>query len=287
MAFIPPLWSKFGSSGKDLLTKKYEYKNQLTAKNNVAADLTIESTVTVGESANLSGTEKIKYKNKDFGEVEAEVGTAPNKDKATLSAEVKAQKLYDGLTVTAKGTDVWTAKVGAEYKHESVATSASFEANKDSQQVEGTVVAGFDGFSVGGQAKYCFNHGINDYNFGAEYTQPDYVLTLKTEKKAEELVGSYWHSLPVSRGKLKTQVGGKVSWNLESGSKVFTVGTEHEIDEVTTVKGKINTDGDLGAVLEHRLTNPFMRLALSANWKVQDKTTSPKEFGVALTFGDI
>jgi len=287
MAFVPPLWSKFGTSLKDLLTKKFDYKNQLTVKNNVAADLSVESTVVVGDNSALSGTVKTKYKNKDFGEVEAEVGTAPNKDKATLSAEVKASKLYDGLTVTAKGTDVWTAKLGAEYKHESVATSVNFEATKDSNQVEGTIAAGFDGFSVGGQTKYCFNHGIADYNFGAEYSQPDYVLTLKTEKKAEHLIGSYWHNLPVSRGKLKTQVGGQVSWNLESGNKVFTVGTEHEIDEVTTVKGKIDTDGNLASVLEHRLTNPFMRLSLSANWKVQDKTTAPKQFGVALTFGDV
>jgi len=288
MAFVPPLWSKFGTALKDLLNKKYDYKNQLTAKNNVAADLSVESTVTVADNSSLSGTVKTKYKNKDFGEVETEIGTVPNKDKATLSAEVKATKLYDGLTVTAKGTDVWTAKVGADYRQESVAGSLAFEANKDSNQVEGTIAAGFDGFSVGGQTKYCFNHGIADYNFGAEYSQPEYVLTLKTEKKAETLIGSYWHNVPTSRNKLKTQVGAQVSWDLSgTGNKVFTVGTEHEIDEVTTVKGKINTDGQLAAVLDHRLTNPFMRLSLSANWQVQDKTTAPKQFGVALTFGDV
>jgi len=253
----------------------------------VAADLNVESTVVVGDNSGLSGTVKTKYKNKDFGEVEAEVGTAPNKDKATLSAEVKATKLYDGLTVTAKGTDVWSAKLGTEYKHESVAASLAVEATKESNQVEATLAAGFDGFSVGGQGKYCANHGIADYNFGAEYSQPEYVLTLKTEKKAEQLIGSYWHNLPTSRNKLKTQVGAQISWNLESGNKVFTVGTEHEIDEVTTAKGKIDTDGQLAAVLEHRLTNPFMRLSLSANWKVQDKTSAPKQFGVALTFGDV
>jgi hypothetical protein len=52
------------------------------------------------------------------------------------------------------------------------------------------------------------------------------------------------------------------------------------------IKDKIDTDGALGAVLEHRLANPHVKLNLSANWKVQDKTTTPKQFGVALTFGD-
>jgi len=287
MSFVPPLWSKFGTSAKDLLTKKYDYKHQLTTKNNVASDLTVESTVGVNENSSLNGLVKAKYKNKDFGEIETEIGTVPNKDKATLSAEVKATKFYDGLTIIAKGSDGQPlVKLGAEYRQDSVATSVTVEHTKEANQVEGTLAAGFDGFSVGGQGKYCSNHGVADYNFGAEYSQPEYALTLKTEKKAENLVGSYWHNVPTSRNKLKTQVGASVSWNLNEGNKVFTVGTEHDIDEVTTVKGKIDTEGALGTVLEHRLSNPAMRLNLSANWKVQDKTTAPKQFGVALTFGD-
>jgi len=67
---------------------------------------------------------------------------------------------------------------------------------------------------------------------------------------------------------------------------VFTVGTEHDIDEATGLKAKVDTEGVAAAVLEHRLSNPFLRLNLSANWKVQDKSTTPKQFGVALTFGD-
>jgi len=111
-------------------------------------------------------------------------------------------------------------------------------------------------------------------------------LTLKTENKTEKLVASYWHNVPTSRNKLKTQLGGQVNWNLENGSKVFTVGVEHDVDEVTTIKEKIDTEGVLAAVLEHRLSNPFLKLNLSANWQVKDKTTTPKQFGVALTFGD-
>jgi len=286
MAFVPPLWSKFGTNLKDLLTKKYDYKNQLTVKNNVASDLNIESTVTQGAASTFDGTVKATYKNKDFGQVETEVGTAPNKDKATLQAELKATKLYDGLTVIVKGADVPNLKVGVEYKHEAVSTSVTAEVGKESSSAEGSLVAGFEGFSVGGAGKYCTNHGIADYNFGAEYSQPEYTLTLKTESKVEKLVASYWHNIPTSRNKLKTQIGGQVNWNLETGAKVFTVGTEHDVDEVTTLKAKVDTEGVAAGVLEHRLSNPFLKLNLSANWQVKDKTTTPKQFGVALTFGD-
>jgi len=286
MAFVPPLWGKFGNNLKDLLTKKYDYKNQLSVKNNVASDLAIESTVGLGDAQTFTGTVKATYKNKDFGQIESEVGTVPNKDKATLQTEVKATKIYDGLTVIVKGTDVPNVKVTGEYRQESVSTSLQVEAAKDKTQFEGTLAAGFDGFTVGGQGKYCATHGLADYNFGAEYSQNEYALTIKTESKTEKLVGSYWHNVPSSRGKLKTQVGAQVNWNLENGSKVFTVGTEHDIDDATTVKGKIDTDGVLASVLEHRLTNPMVKLNLSANWAVKDKTTNPKQFGVALTFGD-
>jgi hypothetical protein len=286
MAFVPPLWGKFGNNLKDLLTKKYDYKNQLAVKNNVASDLAIESTVGLGDAQTFTGTVKATYKNKDFGQIESEIGTAPNKDKATLSTEVKATKIYDGLTVIVKGTDVPNVKVTGEYRQESVATSVQVEAAKDKTQVEGTLAVGFDGFTVGGQGRYCGNHGVADYNFGAEYSQNEYALTIKTEKKTDLLVGSYWHNIPSSRNKLKTQVGGQVNWNVDNGSKVFTVGTEHDIDEGTTVKGKIDTDGVLGAVVEHRLTNPAVKLNLSGNWQVKDKSTNPKQFGVALTFGD-
>jgi len=287
MAFIPPLWSNFGKSLKDLLSKKYDYKHQVTVKNNLGSDLGLESTVGLHEkdAGTFTGQVKAKYKNKDFGEVEAEINTHPNKDKATLQAEVKATKFYDGLTVGLRGLDIPTVRAGAEYRQESVATSVYVEAGKESNAVEGTLAAGFDGFTVGGQGKYCTVHGVVDYNFGAEYSHSDYFLTLKTAKKAEELLAGYFHTLP-GRGKLKTQVGAQVVWNLENGHKVFTVGTEHDIDETTATKAKIDTEGNLAAVLEHRLTNPLLRLSLSAQWRVSDRVAAPKQFGVALTFGE-
>ena len=41
---------------------------------------------------------------------------------------------------------------------------------------------GFDGLSVGGEVKFDVKHvnDIDDYNVGAEYSQPDYTATIKT-----------------------------------------------------------------------------------------------------------
>jgi voltage-dependent anion channel protein 2 len=286
-AFIPPLYSNIGKTFKDFIGKKYDYKNQISTKNNVqGGDVTLESTLVLGEgkekgSSDFSGTVKATYKNKDFGQFDGEIAT-----KGALSGELKATKLHDGLTVSLKATEKPTGKVTVEYRQESVATTLSAEVQTATTLVEGTLVAGVDGFSVGGQGVY--NSGkadVDDYNFAGEYTQPDYTLTVKTSQKAENVSGSYWHRIPSSRGKLSTQVGGQLAWDLQTNGRVFTLGTEHDVDETTSVKGKIDSTGIVSGVVEHRLANPAMKVGLSSQWNGKNKFTSDK-FGVALSFGD-
>jgi voltage-dependent anion channel protein 2 len=283
-AFVPPLFSKLGNSAKDLLTKKYDFKNTVGTKNNQNQDLSIESVATIGEGFDVSGNVKLKHKNKDVGEFEGEFNT-----KGTLTGELKATKLQDGLTVILKGTEKPTAKVGLEYKRESLAASVSSDVSfspSTSAKLEAAVVAGVDGFSVGGQGSYDTNKSVvDDYNFGAEYSDKDYTLTLKTAKKADEVIASYFHNLP-SKTKLKTQVGGQFSWALNTDQKVLTFGSEHDVDDTTTVKAKIDTNGAFATAIEHRLSNPALKVALSSTWDGKKKSFSPEKFGVALTFGD-
>jgi voltage-dependent anion channel protein 2 len=287
-AFFPPLYSKFGSSIKDLLTKKYDYKNQISTKNNVqGGDVNVESTIVLGEgkekgSSDFSGTVKTTYKNKDFGQFEGEIAT-----KGALAGELKATKLHEGLTVSLKATEKPTGKVGLEYKQDSLATTLSAEVQSGTTLVEGTVVAGVDGFSVGGQGLYnTAKNDLDDYNFGGEYAAPDYTFTVKTAAKAEQVVGSYWHRVPSSRGKLSTQVGGQLAWDLQTNARIFTLGTEHDVDDTTSVKAKIDSNGVVGGVVEHRLANPALKVGLSSQWNGKNKAFSSEKFGVALTFGD-
>jgi voltage-dependent anion channel protein 2 len=283
-AFVPPLFSKLGTSAKDLLTKKYDYKNSVGTKNNQNQDLSIESVATIAEGFDVSGNVKLKHKNKDIGEFEGEFNT-----KGTLTGELKATKLHEGFTVILKGTEKPTGKIGVEYKREALAASLSTEANfsgSTTAKIEATAVAGVDGFSVGGQSSYDTNKSVvDDYNFGAEYSEKDYTLTLKTAKKADEVIASYFHNLP-SKSKLRTQVGGQFSWCLNSDAKVLTLGSEHDVDDTTTVKAKIDTNGSFATAIEHRLANPALKVALSSQWDGKKKSFSPKDFGVALTFGD-
>jgi hypothetical protein len=286
MAFIPPVFSKIGDSIKKLLTKSYEhdYKNQVKVINKVSAELTFESTVSAGDSkkgGDLMGAVKTKYKNKDFGTIEGEIDTA-----GKLSGELALTTLAKGVEVTIKATDRPNGKLNIQYKAENVAATLGAAMESSTNKVDASVVAGFDNFSVGGSAEYdTAAADASDYNFGSEYSQPDYTVTVKTQNKANVLVGSYFYNLP-GRGKLPVAVGGQLDWNLKSNARTLTVGTDVTVDDTTSVRGKVDSNAVVSAAVEHRLANPLMRVALSGQWNAASRSSVPERFGVAVTFGD-
>jgi hypothetical protein len=295
--FVPPQFSKFGKGAADLLEKRFDYKTEITVANNLQSDVNVESTVTLGSGAlgDVSGKFKAKYKNRDFGEFEGEVLTKESEKKHTLSGELKFTELAKGLTVSLKGTDKPNGKVGVEYKQENVAVAASADVGKDSQVLEASAVAGFDNFSVGGSVAWnAAKSEVTDFGFGSEFSQPDYVITVRTKSKADTLLASYYHNIATGRAnKLKTQVGVAGEWKMtaadQSKARSITIGTEHDVDETTTIKAKIDTNYQVAALFERRLTNPWVKVAASALWDGATWATgshAPQKFGVALTFGD-
>jgi len=281
MAFVPPLYSKIGKSLSDLLKKKFEYSSKVSTRNNVNSEVNIESTATLSEKGTYSGAVKATYKNKDFGEVETEANT-----EGVFTGQVKATKLVDNLTVTVSGTERPSGKVLAEYAQDHFALSGQVEHNSETTKIEATAVVGFDGFSVGGQARYdTATSDFEDYNAAAEYTHDDFTATIVTTDRADKLTGSYIHRLK-NRAGLKSLVGGRFEFDLtkNNNARVLTIGAEHEVDKSTTVKGKIDNNGTLAAVVEHRLDNPSLKLQFAAQWK--GKNTTPEKFGFGLNFGD-
>jgi len=250
----------------------------------VTSDVTVESSASYSEKGTYSGNVKATYKNRDFGEVESEANTD-----GLLTGQIKATKLVDGLTVTLSGTERPSGKLLAEYQQEVFSVSGQVEHNAETTKLEGTAVVGFDGFSVGGQARYdTATADLEDYNAGAEYTHDDFTVTLVTTDRADKLVGSYFHKMK-NRGGLKSSVGGRFEYDLtkQANNRVLTIGAEHEIDSATTAKGKIDSNGSISALVEHRLGNPSLKLSFAAQWSGKNKTTTPEKFGVGMAFGDL
>jgi len=113
-------------------------------------------------------------------------------------------------------------------------------------------------------------------------------VSVKTEDQNNNVIGSYFHKLANRTFGLKTVVGGRVEYNLRNTDNNMTmkIGCEHEVDANIRFKGMADAKGFLSAVLEHRLSNPSMKLALASQWDTSKRTTKPERFGVGNTFGD-
>jgi len=281
---LVPLYNKLGKSFSDLLKKRFDYNSKVSVRNAVTSDVTIESSASLTEKGNYSGAVKATYKNRDFGEVESEANTD-----GLLTGQIKATKLVDNLTLTVSGTERPSGKVLAEYQQDYFSVSGQVEHNSETTKLEATAVVGFEGFSVGGQARYdTATSDLEDYNAGAEYTHDDFTATLVTTDRADKLVASYFHKMK-NRGGLKSAIGGRFEYDLtkQSNNRLLTIGAEPEIDSATTAKGKIDSNGSIAALVEHRLDNPSIKLAFAAQWSGKNKSTTPEKFGVGVFFGDI
>jgi len=284
MASFPPLYKNISKSLSDLLKKKFEYNSKVSTRNNVTSDVSIESTASLSEKGSYQGNVKSTYKNKDFGEVEVEANTD-----GTLTGQLKYTKLVDNLNLTLSGTERPSGKLLAEYQQEHFSVSGQVEHNQETTKLEGTAVVGFEGFSVGGQARYdTATSDLEDYNAGAEYSHDDFTASLVTTDRADKLVASYFHKIKNRTAGLKTYVGGRFEYDLtkQANNRVLTVGAEHEVDRSTTVKGKYDSSGTLSAAIEHRLDNPSLKLNFASQWSGKNKTTTPEKFGFGVTFGD-
>jgi len=287
MSFVPPLFSKLGQAAKDLFDKKYDYKNLVQLKNKTKLGLTFTSGADITNKG-VGGLVKLKYKKDTFGEAEGELHTG-----GVGKAVIKAKKLYPGLAVTlteeakpkAHPNDP-SVKVGADYQREFVSGQLSAETSfwKHSQVVAAAVI-GYDGLSVGFEAKADPHRltEVEDYNVGAEYAQPDFTATVKTADKGETLAGT---------AHLKASDDHQVAFTYTkkldgSDDDSFAVGTEYKVDATTNFKVKADTKGVLATLVQHRLANPRLLFGLTSSFDVTNpRSVASKDVGVSLTFGD-
>jgi len=244
--------------------------------------LRFEQNVSQNEKGSTEGSLKTVYKRSDCGEFEATFGTN-NK----LEGKVKTNKLgNDKLHFTLSAKQKPLARLTTDYYRENATATGTIEYLGDSTTVEAALTLHHDAMGLGVKGKYDTSKGeISDFGAAAEYKTSNLTATLATEERAEKLVGSYYH--PLSSG--KTIVGSQISINVANPSAPRTLSLvgQHEAER-TLLKGKVDSDGVISAVVEQRLTNPQLRFALAAQWRVANgkKDVSPDKFGVGFTFGD-
>jgi len=162
------------------------------------------------------------------------------------------------------------------------ASLSNVDVSKSSTAVEAAAVVGFDGLSVGGQAKYDVTaQQLSDFNAAAEYSHNDYTASLKTADQAGKLNTSFFHKYNAD-----IQYGGVFAYDLDTARRLFTIGGSYKLDGNATAKAKLDTNGVFSALLEQKLVNPAVKFIFSSEFNAKQASTVPEKFGLAVCFGD-
>lgn len=279
MSFVPPQFSKFGKSVKDLFSKKYDFQNEVATKHKASKGVTVEAGG-VSKGGAITGTSKINYKNTAFGSVDVQLKTNDNDKNQTV--KVTLNKLVNNVEVIVSGDARPAAKVDASYAADFFAVNAVVDSDGKKTGVVTSASIGHDGLSVGATVACDPVKGsVKDYNVAAQYAQPDFTVTLQTAKSGEEIAASYFQKLSSF-----TSVGSLFKHNPENDMKILSVGVVHQFDRGTSLKTKVDSTGALAASVEHRIKNgPLLCAASSFNLQAKEPFTA-QSCGVSVKFGD-
>ncbi|KAF2302414.1 hypothetical protein GH714_036232 [Hevea brasiliensis] len=83
---------------------------------------------------------------------------------------------------------------------------------------------------------------------GLNYTNADLIASLTLNDKGDTLNASYYHTVsPLTN----TAVGAELTHSFSSNENTLTIGTQHALDPLTTVKARVNNYGRASALIQH------------------------------------
>lgn len=273
---MPVVFKDFGKGAKDILSKKFDYQNELKTVHKADGNMTLEAGGVSSCKGGFDGSAKFTYKNKDWGEVEKEWKT-----QGSVNDKIKLTNLFDGATVTVTGNQNYDFKVETDYKVD--AFTLQFDVNsklKSNIQASADVI---DGLVAGVKAELDFSNGadLKDWNFGLQYGySKDLTLACVTSSGRSKLGISALQKICCD------SVAVNLDMDTSSFDSSLCVGYEKKVDKTTTLKCKVGTCGALHTALEYKLADPQVKLNLAAQYDATNLGAGAKKFGLGVVFGD-
>ncbi|KAH9604637.1 hypothetical protein KSS87_010349 [Heliosperma pusillum] len=272
MAKGPGLYSAIGKKAQDLLYKDYQSDQKLTVTTYSPTGVAITSAGTNKDGMFL-GDLNTQLKNKNFT-ADIKVDTSSN-----LSTTITVDEAAPGLKTifSVKVPDQRSGKLEMQYLHDylGVCTSVGLTANPI---VNFSGVIGTNMLALGTNVSFDSKTGnFTKCNAGLSFSDEDLVAALTFDNKGDALKASYYHLVnPAS----KTAVGAEVSHSFSTNANIVTIGAQHAMDPLTTVKARINSFGKLNALVQREF-RPRSVFTLSAQLDTKSVEKSPK-VGLAL-----
>ncbi|KAJ1386889.1 Porin, eukaryotic type [Sesbania bispinosa] len=243
MAKGPGLYSDIGKKARDLLFKDYHSDQKFT----------ITTYSPTGVAITSSGTKK--------GELfVADVNTQLKNKNITTDIKVDTDSnLFTTITVNEPAPGLKTilsfrvpdqrsGKVEVQYLHDyaGISTSVGLTANPI---VNLSGVIGTNLLALGTDLSFDTKIGeLTKFNAGLNFTKDDLVASLTVNDKGDALNASYYH---VVNHLTNTAVGAEVTHRFSTNENTLTLGTQHALDPLTTVKARVNNFGKASALIQH------------------------------------
>ncbi|XP_028806445.1 mitochondrial outer membrane protein porin of 34 kDa [Neltuma alba] len=239
----PGLYTDIGKRTRDLLFKDYHSDQKFSITTYSPNGIVITS----------SGTKK--------GDLFlADVNTQLKRRNITTDIKVDSDsKLFTTITVdepapglksilSFRVPDQRSGKVELQYLHDyaGVCTSVGLTANPT---VNFSGVLGTNGLAIGTDVSYDTKSGdFTKVNAGLSLTKPDFIASLTLNEKGDALNASYYHMVnPLTN----TAVGADVTHRFSTNENTSTIGTQHALDPLTTLKARVNNSGCASALIQH------------------------------------
>ncbi|KAA3460770.1 mitochondrial outer membrane protein porin of 36 kDa-like [Gossypium australe] len=250
----PGLYTDIGKKARDLLYKDYQADHKFTLTtytSNGVVNLWFWAITSTGTKKGelLLADISTELKNKNIT-TNVKVDTNSKATRAMLFATVTVDEPAPGLKTIFSfiAPDQRSGKVELQYQHEyaGISTSIGLTANP---LVNFSGVVGNNSVTVGTDLSFdTASSNFTKLNAGLNFTHSDLIASLTLNDKGDTLNASYYHIVsPLTN----TAVGAELSHSFSSNENTLTIGTQHALDPLTTVKARLNNYGRASALIQH------------------------------------
>uniref|UniRef100_A0A0E0C761 Uncharacterized protein n=1 Tax=Oryza meridionalis TaxID=40149 RepID=A0A0E0C761_9ORYZ len=189
----------------------------------------------------------------------AAITVAGTKKNESIFSEIQSQVKNNNVSVDAE----------VQYLHPHAGLNASVGLNAN-PLVSFSGVFGTGAFAVGTDVAFDTATGdFTKYNAGLSHTTPDLTAALLLNNKGDSLAASYYHKVSKT-----SAVGAELAHSFSSNENTLTFGTQHALDELTTVKARFNNFGMASALIQHEFRpKSLVTISTEVDTKAIDKSS--------------
>ncbi|KDP45473.1 hypothetical protein JCGZ_09722 [Jatropha curcas] len=266
----PGLYTEIGKKARDLLYKDYQTDQKFTITTYSPTGVAITSTgLKKGELFLADVNTQLKKNNFT---TDVKVDTDSNLF-TTITVDEPAPGLKAILSF--KVPDQRSGKLEVQYLHDYAAVSSSIGLTPN-PIVNFSGVIGSNAVSLGTDLSFDTKSGnFTKCNAGLSYSNADLVAALTLNDKGDSLKASYYHIVNPTHA-----VGAEVSHSFSTNENTVTVGSQHALDPLTTLKARVNNFGKVSALIQHEWRpKSFFTVTGEVDTKAIEKST---KIGLAL-----